>query len=408
MTQSQNATSAIMASDRLPGGATQRQSAEASAASRASAARPTATSVTWTRRISASTFLAWFGLSFVVSFGLVWLYVATMPMAFLSRDYPLSIAKRTLIDECRAGSVAVFGDSRTLAATVPSVMPIPVTNLAQSGSSPIETFFAVRRALRCDTAPKLVVIAHGPLKFSSDSDYWASFARNGVLNYADMREVDHDAAMLHDTGIQELIPGDQMRPALRELLYSIRFPAFYFDSLVNGFVAARWQHNRNALRENLESSGHALFGTASGSSEVAAEGMHVTYRASPLIDWYFSRTLEMLAERGIPVIYVSIPINHATYARMPGDLSDHFGGYLRSKAKQFPGLHVVGPTIPCWPDEFFGDAWHLNARGAELYSHTLGTWLAEFLGGKTPKELPNLCTNASLAVDASRSTVAEW
>ena len=55
-------------------------------------------------------------------------------------------------------------------------MPIPVTNLALSGTSPIETYFAVRRALRCETPPKLVVIAHGPLKFSSDSDYWASFA----------------------------------------------------------------------------------------------------------------------------------------------------------------------------------------------------------------------------------------
>jgi hypothetical protein len=407
MTQSQSATTAILAPDRLPGGAAQRQSADASAASRTSAARPTVPPATWARSISASGFLAWCGISFVVSFGLVWLYVATMPMAFLSRDYPLSIAKRTLIDECRAGSVAVFGDSRTLAATIPSAMPIPVTNLAQSGSSPIETFFAVRRALRCATAPKLVVIAHGPLKFSSDSDYWASFARNGVLNYADMREVDHDAALLHDTGIQDLVPGDQMRPVVRELLYSIRFPAFYFDSLVNGFVAARWQHNRNALRENLQSSGHALFGTAPGSSGVAAEGWDVTYRASPLIDWYFSRTLAMLSERGIPVIFVSIPINHATYGRMPEELSDHFGDYLRSKAKQFPGFHVVGPTIPCWPDEFFGDAWHLNARGAQLYSRTLGTWLAEFLGGKTPRELPNLCTNASLAVDASRSTVAE-
>jgi hypothetical protein len=407
MTQSHNAASALLAPDRLPGGAAQRQSADASAARRMSVARPAAPSVTLTRKVSGSAFLAWFGISFVVSFGLVWLYVATMPMAFLSRDYPLSIAKRTLIDECRAGSVAVFGDSRTLAGTIPSAMPIPVTNLAQSGSSPIETYFAARRALRCETAPKLVVIAHGPLKFSSDSDYWASFVRNGVLNYADMREVDHNAALLHDKGIQDLIPGDQMRPFLRELLYSIRFPAFYFDSLVNGFVAARWQHNRNALRENLQSSGHALFGTASGSSEVAVEGSDVTFRASPLIDWYFSRTLEMLTERGIPVIVVSMPINHATYTRMPAELSDHFGSYLRGKAKQFPGLHVVGPTIPCWPDEFFGDAWHLNARGAELYSRSLGAWLAEFLGGKTPKELPNLCTNANLAVDASQSTVAE-
>ncbi len=348
----------------------------------------------------------WFGIAFLGAFALVWVYVATMPMAFLSRDYPLAIAKRTLIDQCRSGSVVVFGDSRTLAAMVPDEMPIAMMNLAQSGSSPIETFFAVRRLLHCATAPKAVVIAHGAMKFSSDSDYWTSFVRNGVLDYADMREVDRDAAALHDTEILDLAHGDQIKPALREFLYSMRFPAFYFDSLIHGFVAARWQHNRSALRENLSSSGHSLFGTASGSSEIAGEGPNSNFNASPLIDLYFSRTLEMLSKRGVKVIFVTMPVNHATYVQIPQRLGENFGAYLRGKAAQFPGLHVVGPTIPCWPDEFFGDAWHFNASGAELYSRTFGRWLVEFLSGEAPAELPNLCTNSSLAMSKSAPLVA--
>jgi hypothetical protein len=404
----QNAASAILMPDCGTARAAPSPSTGASAAIRASSPQSSAPTRIWTRPVSASIFLAWFGIAFMGAFGLVWIYVASMPMAFLSRDYPLAIAKRTLIDECRSESVAVFGDSRTLAATVPDDMPIPVTNLAQSGSSPIETFFAVRRLLRCATAPKAVVIAHGALKFSSDSDYWTSFVRNGFLDYADMREVDRDAASLHDTEIQDLLPSDQIKPTLREFLYSIRFPAFYFDSLIHGFVAARWQHNRNALRENLSSSGHSLFGTGSGSSEIAGEGPNSNFRASPLIDLYFSRTLEMLSERGVKVIFVSIPVNHATYAQMPARLSDSFGVYLRSKAAQFANLHVVGPTIPCWPDEFFGDAWHFNARGAELYSRALGVWLVKFLGdGETRAELPDLCTNASLASATSGPMLAE-
>ena len=77
---------------------------------------------------AAPRFLTWCLVAFTLSFGLVWLYVAAMPMAFLSRDYPLWIAKRTMLDECRLGDVAVFGDSRTLAGTEPSVMPVPVMN----------------------------------------------------------------------------------------------------------------------------------------------------------------------------------------------------------------------------------------------------------------------------------------
>jgi hypothetical protein len=91
---------------------------------------------------------------------------------------------------------------------------------------------------------------------------------------------------------------------------------------------------------------------------------------------------------------------------MPAEFSDHFASYLRNKARQFPGLSVAGPTIPCWPDDLFGDAWHLNAGGADLYSRALGTWLVEFLGGETPKELPNLCASATLTADVSQPLAA--
>ena len=342
-------------------------------------------------RLTASGFLAWFLVTFTISFGLTWIYVATMPMAFLSRDYPLWIAKRTMLDECRLGSVAVFGDSRTLAATVPSLMPVPVTNFALSGTSPIETFFAVRRALRCPVPPKLVVIAHGALKFMSDSDYWHFSARTGFLDYGDMRAVDADAARLDDDEIQALGQSDQLPPALREALFALRFPAFYFDSLINSFVVARWEHNYNAMRAALLSSGHALFGTAHGSSEIAADGLATEYAASPLVDLYFSRTLALLAQRGVPVIVLSMPINRATYARMHPEVGREFAAYLHEKAAQFPNLRVVGPAIPCWPDRFFGDAWHLNADGAAAFSTVLGAWLRNVLAGAHVTELPDRC-----------------
>lgn len=355
-----------------------------------------------TRVISPCAFLGWCALAFVTSFGLVWLYVAVMPMAFLDRDYPLWIAKRTMLDECRLGTVAVFGDSRTLAATLPSVMSVSVLNFALSGTSPVETYFAVRRALRCPTPPKLVVIAHGALKFSNDSDYWVFGARTGFLSYGDMREVDGDAAQVHDDHIELLRQQDQLPTILRERLFSLRFPAFYFDSLVNGVVAIRWRHNRNALHDALRSSGHAFFGTALGSSGIAAEGHAQAYQTSPLVDLYFSRTLALLAQRGVPVYFLSMPLNQATYDRTPRELKEQFGSYLLGKQKEFPGLHVVGALLSCWPDRFFGDAWHFNALGASEYSRVLGELLRNALTGGPSEALPDRCTdddaNASLAV----------
>ena len=341
---------------------------------------------------AAPRFLTWCLVAFTLSFGLVWLYVAAMPMAFLSRDYPLWIAKRTMLDECRLGDVAVFGDSRTLAGTEPSVMPVPVMNFALSGTTPIETYFAVRRALRCPTPPKLVVIAHGPLKFMSDSDYWDFGARTGFFNYNDMQEVNTDAARLQDDEIAALRHGDQLSPALRGALFSIRFPAFYFDSLVNAFALGRWQHNITAMQAALMSSGHALFGLANGSSDVAGDASATAYATSPLIDLYFSRTIALLAQRGVPVIVLSMPINQATFERMQPSVRQDFAAYLQQKSNQFPNLRVVGPTIPCWPDRFFGDAWHFNADGAAAFSAALGALLHNVLAGTDVRALPDRCT----------------
>ncbi len=336
-------------------------------------------------------FLEWLGVTFVALFGLAWIYVAAAPMAFLSRDYPLWVAKRTMLDACQLGSVAVFGDSRTLAAIDPRVMPVAVKNFALSGTSPIETYFAVSRALRCPTPPRLVVIAHGPLKFTADPDYWNFGARTGFLGLRAMRLVDDDAGRLHDRELQRLRRGDQLPPMVRDLLFAVRFPGFYFDSLVNAGLAARWAHNRRALHDCLSASGHALFGTASGSSELTTEVKAGNASISPLIDLYLSRTLGLLAKRGVPVLLLAMPINQASYDRVPKRVGEQVANYLRATSMRFHGTRVVGPAVPCWPDRFFGDAWHFNANGAEAYSRELGEWLRAELAGRNPAALADRC-----------------
>jgi hypothetical protein len=344
--------------------------------------------------ISTRGFLVWFALSFLASFGLIWLYVAAMPMAFLTEDYAVWVGKRAMLNECRIGEVSVFGDSRAMAGMVPSEMPIPVANLALSGTSPIETYFAVSRALRCPTPPKLVVISHSSPKFMDDSIYWDFSARTGFLNYAQMRAVDADAARLHDNQIARQRRSDGLALALRDRLFSLRFPPFYFDSLVNGYFASRWGHNRGIAHDIQQDDGHALFGKDPGTSAIAIEGepgFAQRYAISPLIDSYFSRTLALLAAHHIPVVVLTMPINQATFDKTPAKLNDQLTAYFQAKAKEFPAVHVVGPAIPCWPNQYYGDAWHLNARGAAAYSAELGPWLQDILAGGSPKALPNHC-----------------
>lgn len=382
-------TSIVLGTNYVPGGFAQGQPLRQSAI----AARP----------LSAQGFLLRFFVLLTICFGLVWVYVATMPMAFLSRDYPLLQAKRRMLDTCQLGSVAVFGDSRAVAAVMPRVIPVATSNFALSGTSPIETYFLVRRALRCSKLPKMVVIAHSVFKYASDSDYWVFDAPTGFLKLSDMRAIDRDAARLHDREIERLQPDKQIPMSLRELLYPIRFPPLYFANLVNGYVAARWRHNWDAYNDALKSSGHAFFGTAPGSDDVVSEAEDRVYHTSPLIDLYFTRTLALLARYRIPVYVMTVPINRATAQRMPATLPAAFSTYLDEKAQQFSNLHIVNPIIPCWPDRYYGDGWHFNAAGAEQYSREFGKWLTRVMAGDAAQWNQNRCGDAASPASGAKS-----
>lgn len=358
-------------------------------------ARP-ARQIPWRRRTAApsasgaaATFLWSSAASFVVCFGLIWAYVVLCPMAFLDRDYPLWMAKRTMLAECRPGMVAVFGDSRAVAGIMPAAMPLPVVNFALSGTSPIETWFAVRRALDCPTPPRLVVIAHGALKFTADSDYWRFGARMGFFSYRDMRGIEADAARLHvaaggasaDDTLARPEEGDHLPPRLRAALYAWRFPMFYFNSLLHGYVAGRWRHNRAAQEAALAASGHALFGTDPGSDEPASEAGATAFAPAPLIDSYYARTLALLQARHVPVVLLAMPVNHATYVRTSPRFRAQFAAYLHATAGRFDNVTVMGPAVACWPDAAYGDAWHFNAAGAEAFSRALGARLVRMQAG---------------------------
>ena len=93
----------------------------------------------------------------------------------------------------------------------------------------------------------------------------------------------------------------------------------------------------------------------------------------------------------MPVVVLSMPINHATAQRMTPGLRGQFAQYLQTRTHGFDRVVVSQPVIPCWPDAFYGDAWHMNGRGAEAFSRELATWLQPVLAGRPPGPMPDHC-----------------
>jgi hypothetical protein len=334
------------------------------------------------RETTARRYLTMTATAFCAVFALVWIYTAAMPMAFLSRDYPAWIAKRTMLDSCQLGAASFFGDSRTMAGIDPKQLPFPSSNLAFSGSSPIEAYFAVKRALLCAHRPKVAVIAYSPGKYMADGDFWNISARVGILNFAEMGMVRRESGALQSHEIQDLRRSDHLAPVVREALFAMHFPPFYFNSLVNGYVFGRYFHNRAAERQILADRGHAFFGTDAGSDVAASEATLSRFAASPVVGGYFEAAMSALAADGIPVVILSLPINDATCRLMNPALRAGLTQYLAKTVAAYPGARIAGPVIPCWPNRLFGDAFHLNAAGASLYAPLVANWLHSDLSGQ--------------------------
>ena len=81
-------------------------------------------------------YLATFGAAGALAFALTWIWVATMPLAFLNVEYPAWLAKERMLADCDLGSVLVVGDSRAAVDIAPAMLPVRTTNLAVGGGEP--------------------------------------------------------------------------------------------------------------------------------------------------------------------------------------------------------------------------------------------------------------------------------
>jgi hypothetical protein len=319
-------------------------------------------------------------VSAVLLFSLIWGWVAFAPLAYLDPEYPAWLAKQRMLAACDLGELVVLGDSRAAVDIIPAALPVVATNLAVGGGSPIEALVAVSRMLSCPSPPRRVIVSFDAAHFTDPDLFWERSVHFGFIAPDDLRELRRVSRQLDDSSIYELRTGG-LPPWLRSKLYTLRFPTFYFSSVVKGGVFLRWWNNRASLAEVTAARGQYFLGTAPGSNMVAVEGHMRMFRPLPVLDHYFDRMLALLAERRIEVDFVATPMNLATRQVVRSDVSEGFAAYLASYATRYPNFHLIGETMPEWPDRWFGDGFaHLNRAGAQRFSAQLAAWLSTTAG----------------------------
>ncbi|MGC8476028.1 MAG: hypothetical protein ACP5NP_06715 [Acetobacteraceae bacterium] len=323
-------------------------------------------------------FLTLAAAAFAGVFALVWLWVAAMPLAYLDPEYPAWLAKERLLAACRVGDVLVLGDSRAAADLIPRRLPGHVVNLAVGGGEPIEAYSALRRALACPRPPRRVIVSFDAVHFVRPDLFWARSVAFGFEGPRALARLRHVSRATGDFSVWRLrLPrGEPGR--LRAALYAARFPTLYFGPLLHGGIALRWFENRRRLRRVLAARGHYYFGRAAGSAVIAAEGTLRRFHPAPVLDWYFRTLLRLARAHRVPVTFVAMPINTATWRAVRPRVRRGFAAYLAALAARDPGFRVQGGVMPHWPDRWFGDAFsHLNPAGAARFSARFAAVLAQ-------------------------------
>ena len=316
-----------------------------------------------------------------------WVWIATVPLAYMDPEYPYWLAKQQLLAACDIGDVLIVGDSRAAVDILPARLDVNAVNLAVGGGQAIEAYVTVARAIDCPLPPRLVIVSIDAPHFVEPDLFWERSVRYGLVSGAALREVLASAARLGDRSMLAPHRDDFLPPGLRARLYDIRFPAFYFNAVLKGGLGLRWSRNALALREGIAARGQYFFGRAAGSMAVASEGRLTGFVPLPVQNDYFDRMLALLQARGVAVVFVAMPVNKATQAAARPELEQDFAAYLDRFAARYSGFKVVGPLLPVWPNEFFGDEFnHLNPTGAMRFSATFNEFLEERLQERDPVE----------------------
>jgi len=307
-----------------------------------------------------------------VTLGAAWAYTATQGNRFLESGYSVWNAKHAMLRNCDLGEVAVFGDSRADSAVIPARFSRVATNLGFAGGTPIENYFFVKSLLACETRPRMLVLSFNPGAFEIVQPWlWDNAVRYGVLGWNEISQVRREAALLNDPSYAVVKPNIGIDGLFRDLAYSIRFPAIYFNSLVESRLALRAESNHEKFEQVIRARGYPSYGNGTRDAAVVEAADDTGFAPLPLQKRYFEMTVAMLDRAGIETYFLITPYSENGGHAQNRRYMDDYLALLRGVGAQYRHFHLMQDHVPLWPDAMFVDGQHLNEHGADVLSRQL-------------------------------------
>lgn len=311
------------------------------------------------------------------------LYTLLFPMGYMDKEYPSwKYSKDVYTGKINPlngdGATAYFGpymkdtalilgDSRAMADLDPrEFKDLNVVNLAIGGGTSIEMYYTLNNYIKNVGVPEKAIIMFAPFHYSVIDNFNERTLYFNYLSIPEMKEL-YDLAKASNS--ETICDGDYIEEFFKARL---RTPMKYLPALINAKGFTRYDDNTAIYNELTEKRGHDQFGELDGCSEMNYEThylrMHQT-GDSVLLDIYFKKLLDLCREKGIKVHVSMPPMNQASFYNLQNAYVEDFEGYLNGYKRMYPEFEIIPEIFPM-ADKDFGDASHLNERGAKAFTRS--------------------------------------
>ncbi len=303
-------------------------------------------------------------------------YTALFPAAYMDAEYPSWVYTKAIVSKKQpvltgaadeADMILILGDSRAMADLIPRELGGSAQNLALGGATTIEMYYVLSDYLSNHDAPSTAVILFAPFHYSYMDNFWQRTVYFNYLSIPQMLEVFANAKTVSsETVLQEHYWIDS-------LSYRFRLPNKYLPALINSRLYGRFDENSASYQNLCAENGHGLFGTADGSSDLNYEVNYTEMKTSgdaALIALYFDKLLALCAEYNICAIVEQPPMNEASFEKLQESYLNEYSIYIEERQTKYPSFSI-NSTITCYENVFFGDASHLNEKGALSFTRDI-------------------------------------
>lgn len=294
------------------------------------------------------------------------LYTALFPFGYMDEEYPSWKYQKDMAMTGPAYDTLILGDSTAKAGLIPNNLSSNVINLSMGGATPIEIYYTLERYLASHEAPENALIMFTPYHYSFLDNFWQ---RTMYFNYFDSREtleVFRNAHAVSETAV--LTDGY----FIDLMSYRLRLPNKYLPAMYNSGLIGRRTTNEAIYNEIASNRGQYYFGTADGCSDHNYESNYTALNLSLIVDLYMRKLLDLCVENNIHVVLEQAPMNTASYSLLNENYVTEYTAYMELLQQDYPEI-MIDTIIAHYEDAYFGDASHLNEKGAVRFTEEILT-----------------------------------